>query len=69
MRQVIKEGADAVCYKPFDMPQLLDTLAHLTREHPPKAPANPRCEVSPHDLGISGSAYWWSMITQTPGST
>jgi CheY-like chemotaxis protein len=31
VRQAIKEGADAVCYKPFDVPQLLKTLERLTR--------------------------------------
>jgi DNA-binding NtrC family response regulator len=33
VQQVIAEGADAVCYKPFDVPRLLDTLQRLTREH------------------------------------
>jgi DNA-binding NtrC family response regulator len=32
VQRVIKEGADAVCYKPFDVPQLLTTLEHLTAE-------------------------------------
>lgn len=32
LQQVINEGADAVCYKPFDMPQLLKTLQHLVDE-------------------------------------
>jgi CheY-like chemotaxis protein len=27
--QVVGEGADAVCYKPFEMPQLLDTIGRL----------------------------------------
>jgi CheY-like chemotaxis protein len=30
VRQVLQEGADAVCYKPFDVPQLLDTLGRMT---------------------------------------
>jgi DNA-binding response OmpR family regulator len=30
VQQVVDEGADAVCYKPFDVPRLLDTLHHLT---------------------------------------
>jgi CheY-like chemotaxis protein len=30
VRQVMAEGADAVCYKPFDVPGLLSTLAQLT---------------------------------------
>lgn len=30
VQQVLKEGADAVCYKPFDVPQLLATLQKLT---------------------------------------
>jgi DNA-binding response OmpR family regulator len=29
LRQVLSEGADAVCYKPFDVPQLLHTLSQL----------------------------------------
>jgi two-component system, NtrC family, response regulator HydG len=34
VQQVINEGADAVCYKPFDVPALLDTLGRLTGRHP-----------------------------------
>lgn len=34
VRQAVQEGADAVCYKPFDVPQLLDTLGRLTGTHP-----------------------------------
>jgi len=30
VQQVQAEGADAVCYKPFDMPRLLSTLQQLT---------------------------------------
>jgi CheY-like chemotaxis protein len=30
VRQVLSEGADAVCYKPFDVPGLLSTLQKLT---------------------------------------
>ena len=30
VRQMVQEGADAVCYKPFDVARLLDTLKHLT---------------------------------------
>ena len=29
VQKVVNEGADAVCYKPFDVPKLLDTLQHL----------------------------------------
>lgn len=29
LQQLVKEGADAVCYKPFDVSQLLDTLQKL----------------------------------------
>jgi two-component system, NtrC family, response regulator HydG len=29
IRKVLDEGADAVCYKPFDVPQLLQTLGRL----------------------------------------
>jgi CheY-like chemotaxis protein len=32
LRQVLSEGADAVCYKPFDVPQLLQTLSQLVGE-------------------------------------
>jgi len=32
VRQILAEGADAVCYKPFDVPNLLDTLARLSGE-------------------------------------
>jgi CheY-like chemotaxis protein len=37
--QVLKEGADATCYKPFDVPQLLATLERLAAapEPAPKA--------------------------------
>jgi two-component system response regulator HydG len=31
--QVLSEGADAVCYKPFDVPVLLSTLERLTADH------------------------------------
>lgn len=30
VRQVESEGADAICYKPFDMPHLLNTIQHFT---------------------------------------
>ena len=30
VQQVVAEGADAVCYKPFDVPQLLNVLGKLT---------------------------------------
>jgi CheY-like chemotaxis protein len=31
VQQVVSEGADAVCYKPFDMPRLLATLTQLSK--------------------------------------
>ncbi len=34
IQKVKDEGADAVCYKPFDMPALLKTLQELARAHP-----------------------------------
>jgi CheY-like chemotaxis protein len=34
VQKVMREGADAVCYKPFDVPTLLNTLHKLTTEHP-----------------------------------
>jgi two-component system, NtrC family, response regulator HydG len=33
VQQVVTEGADAVCYKPFDVPALLETLRRLTEAH------------------------------------
>jgi DNA-binding NtrC family response regulator len=30
VERVVTEGADAVCYKPFDMPQLLETVEQLS---------------------------------------
>lgn len=30
VRRILAEGADAVCYKPFDVPKLLDILQRLT---------------------------------------
>lgn len=30
IQEVVNEGADAVCYKPFDVPQLLKVLSQLT---------------------------------------
>lgn len=32
VRRVVSEGADAVCYKPFDLPRLLSTLQQLTEK-------------------------------------
>jgi two-component system response regulator HydG len=32
VRQILEAGAEAVCYKPFDVPHLLDTLMHLSQE-------------------------------------
>ena len=29
IERVVAEGADAVCYKPFEMPLLLDTIGRL----------------------------------------
>jgi two-component system, NtrC family, response regulator HydG len=31
VKKVVDEGADAVCYKPFDVPRLLSTLQQLSR--------------------------------------
>lgn len=38
VRQMIEEGADAICYKPFDVPMLLDTLDQLVRRVPQRRP-------------------------------
>jgi hypothetical protein len=32
---VVAEGADAVCYKPFDVPRVLTTLQQLTAGEEP----------------------------------
>jgi hypothetical protein len=32
VQRVVAEGADAVCYKPFDVPRLLSTLEQLRAE-------------------------------------
>jgi DNA-binding NtrC family response regulator len=37
VRQLLDEGADAVCYKPFDVPGLLGLLDRLSRDAPPTA--------------------------------
>jgi len=34
VKQVVDEGADAVCYKPFDVPNLLTTLKRLSEASP-----------------------------------
>lgn len=34
VERVVREGADAVCYKPFDVGHLLDTVDRLSREPP-----------------------------------
>ena len=33
VEQTLAEGADAVCYKPFDVPKLLQTLDELAKKH------------------------------------
>jgi DNA-binding response OmpR family regulator len=33
VRKIMEEGADAVCYKPFDMPTLLGALDQLTHKN------------------------------------
>jgi two-component system, NtrC family, response regulator HydG len=41
VQQVVAEGADAVCYKPFDVPRLLSTLEQLTAGNPDKGGTGP----------------------------
>jgi len=36
IQRLLKEGADAVCYKPFDVGRLLTTINQLTQEPPEK---------------------------------
>jgi CheY-like chemotaxis protein len=38
VREVLRAGADAVCYKPFDVPGLLDTVGRLTSDPPAGGP-------------------------------
>ena len=33
VQKVVSEGADAVCYKPFDIPRLINTVSKLAAEH------------------------------------
>jgi DNA-binding response OmpR family regulator len=33
IRQTLDEGADAVCYKPFDVPRLIEMVENLSHEH------------------------------------
>lgn len=40
VKRMLDEGADAVCYKPFDVPNLLQTLEQLTRSATPGATRN-----------------------------
>lgn len=42
VQHVLAEGADAVCYKPFDMPRLLSTLQQLTGNDSGGPGAQPR---------------------------
>ena len=53
VQRVVKEGADAVCYKPFDVPRLLSTLGQLTTEHssPAGEDARPHAEEGEHAGG------------------
>lgn len=42
IEQMVAEGADAVCYKPFDVPELLATLGQLAGAHDAEAGNSPR---------------------------
>jgi hypothetical protein len=42
VEQIVREGADAVCYKPFDVPRLLETLNRLTGAESADNRAKPR---------------------------
>ncbi len=33
IKKVLAEGADTICYKPFDIPKLLSTVQHLAEAH------------------------------------
>jgi CheY-like chemotaxis protein len=43
IEQMIAEGADAVCYKPFNVPELLAKLEQLSGAHNEEAGRPPRC--------------------------
>jgi two-component system response regulator HydG len=53
VRRVVAEGADAICYKPFDVPRLLSTLQQLTTDNSGHAGGGtqPRSEESKHAGG------------------
>ena len=52
VQRVVAEGADAVCYKPFDVPRLLSTLEQLTAEKAGGAGSDkPHAEESEHAGG------------------
>jgi two-component system response regulator HydG len=42
IEQTLAEGADAVCYKPFNVPELLQKLEQLARANPEGAGEDPR---------------------------
>ena len=45
VQRIVQEGADAICYKPFDVPKLLATLNRLTcDEHPRSAAVRPQAD-------------------------
>jgi two-component system, NtrC family, response regulator HydG len=53
VQRVVAEGADAVCYKPFDVPRLLCTLDQLTTKNssPASQNAQPHSEERDHGSG------------------
>ncbi|MFI5455975.1 MAG: response regulator [Isosphaerales bacterium] len=42
IERMVAEGADAVCYKPFDVPELLKKLEQLAKAHEGRAGKSPR---------------------------
>jgi CheY-like chemotaxis protein len=47
VQQVLDEGADAICYKPFDVPALLSTLQGLTAAAPSRAEPEKNADEQP----------------------
>jgi CheY-like chemotaxis protein len=54
VQRVVAEGADAVCYKPFDVPRLLSTLEQLTTDTsgPGGEETRPHAQESEHGGGL-----------------